>query len=310
MFSEVLEITVLETITPKSEANNERASFWSRIGLVALSGIMLLIGSVMRIIDIFVLGLGDDWINILPSKLIPFLVLVAVFWKYRTGELESVLGLSKYNFKSFIIFGILFGLALYLTTDVLSYIVYAGIDSTASLEFSVVAGPAMLVYTFFFFAINAFYEETLFRGLVQNAFRTKYGSLIGIVTSAIIFGFWHITWPFQRAMETGIFPLSEAIVMVVFSGILGAVFGICYEKYSARKTLVGTITAHTLLNYFNENLKFALDTGMQGPDLSFVNSTHMAIGLIFALGFFIFCFIYFWRYRLDGILNRLRMIRT
>ena len=307
---EVLEITILETITPETEDNPGKTSFWTRTGLIALAGIMLLIGSAMRIIDIFVLGLGDDWINILPSKLLPLLILVAVFWKYREGETESVLGLSRYNLRSFTIFGIIFGLSLYLTTDVLSYIVYAGIDPSAVLEVSIVAGPAMLVYTFIFFAINAFYEETLFRGLVQNAFRTRYGSLIGILVSAAIFGFWHITWPFQRAMETGIFPVSEAIVMVVFSGILGAVFGICYEKYSARRTLVGTITAHTLLNYFNENLKFALDTGIQGPDLSFVNSTHMAIGLIFALGFFIISITYFWRYRFDGVLNYLKKIRS
>jgi hypothetical protein len=68
--------------------------------------------------------------------------------------------------------------------------------------------------------------------------------------------------------------------------------------------LIGAITAHTLLNYFNENLKFALDTGMQGPDLSFINPTHMAIGLILALGFFIFSTLYFWRYRFDAVIER------
>ncbi|MFW9920302.1 MAG: lysostaphin resistance A-like protein [Candidatus Thorarchaeota archaeon] len=310
MLSEVIEITVLEAMTPENEEKAVRAPFWTRTGLIALSGIMLFIGSVMRVIDIFVLGLGDDWINILPSKLIPLLILVTVFLKYRTAETESILGLSRYNVKSFIVFGILFGVALYLTTDVLSFIVYAAIDTTVALEFSVVAAPAMLVYTFFFFAVNAIYEETLFRGLIQNSFAARYGSIPGILISAAIFGVWHITWPFQRAMETGIFPVGEAVVMVVFSGILGAVFGICYDRYSARKTLVGTITAHTLLNYFNENLKFALDTGMQGPDLSFVNSTHMAIGLLFALGFFIFSIIYFWRYRLDDVVSRIGRMRS
>lgn len=272
---------------------------------MTLTGIMLVFGSAMRIIDIFVLGLGDDWINILPSKLIPLLVLVGVFWKYRTSETASILGLTTYRLKQFMLFGIVFGVALYLTSDVLSYIAYAAIDSSVALEISVLVGPPMLVYTFFFFAVNAFYEETLFRGLVQNSFRERYGVGVGILSSAIIFGFWHITWPFQRALETGVFPLGEAAVMVIFSGILGGVFGICYEKYSARKTLIGTITAHTLLNYLNENLKFALNTGIQGPDLSFINPTHMAIGLIFALGFFILASVYFWRNRLDDVGDRI-----
>ena len=301
-----MEITVLEAKTLEPGAAPEKESFWTKSGLMTLTGIMLLFGSIMRIIDIFVLGLGDDWINILPSKLIPLLLLVGVFWKYRTSETVSVLGLNNYRLKQFIVFGIIFGVALYLTTDVLSYIAYAAIDSTAALEMSVLVGPPLLVYTFFFFAVNAFYEETLFRGLIQNSFRERYGVGVGIFSSAVIFGFWHITWPFQRALETGVFPVGEAAVMVIFSGILGGVFGICYEKFSARKTLLGTITAHTLLNYFNENLKFALNTGIQGPDLSFINPTHMAIGLIFALGFFIVSSAYFWRYRLDNVADWFR----
>jgi membrane protease YdiL (CAAX protease family) len=271
-----------------------------------ITGIMLVFGSFMRILDIFILGLGDDWINILPSKLIPLLVLVGVFWKYRTDETASVIGLNTYRLKQFVLFGILFGITLYLTTDVLSYIAYAALDTSVAIEISVLVGPPLLVYTFFFFAINAFYEETLFRGLIQNSFRERYGTGVGILSSAIIFGFWHITWPFQRAIESGVFPIGEAAVIVIFSGILGSVFGICYEKFSARKTLIGTITAHTLLNFFNENLKFALDTGIQGPDLSFINPTHMAIGLIFALGFFIFSSAYFWKYKLDDVTDWFR----
>ncbi|UCE09544.1 MAG: hypothetical protein JSW61_11310, partial [Candidatus Thorarchaeota archaeon] len=70
-------------------------SWWTTSSLLSLSAIMLAIGSLWRIVDIFVLGLGDTWLNILPSKLFPLLILVLVFHRFRREELSTVLGLSQ-----------------------------------------------------------------------------------------------------------------------------------------------------------------------------------------------------------------------
>ena len=53
----------------------EEHSYWSSMSLLTVSGIMLTIGVAWRIIDQFVLGLGDTWLNIMPSKLVPFLII-------------------------------------------------------------------------------------------------------------------------------------------------------------------------------------------------------------------------------------------
>ncbi|MFW9967684.1 MAG: hypothetical protein ACFFEA_11070, partial [Candidatus Thorarchaeota archaeon] len=65
----------------------------SRMGLLPLAGLLFLVAIVWRILDIFVLALGDTWINIMPSKLFPLLIMAAVFWRYRRNEFSSVLGL-------------------------------------------------------------------------------------------------------------------------------------------------------------------------------------------------------------------------
>jgi len=55
---------------------------------------MLLVGIAWRIVDIFILGLGDTWLNVMPSKLFPLLITLAYFWRYRRTETGSVLGVQ------------------------------------------------------------------------------------------------------------------------------------------------------------------------------------------------------------------------
>jgi membrane protease YdiL (CAAX protease family) len=298
-------MTVLEAVEQKTGTESGPRPFWTRVGLIPLAALMLVIGAVFRYTDTFVLGLGATWLNILPSKIIPLTITVALFWVYRRPEIKTVLGLETSNLRNRLVFGASYGLLLYLMINVISTVIYSFIDTSMGLQFTILIGPSMLVYTFFFFAVNAIYEETLFRGMVQNSFREKYGSRVGIFVSAVIFGFWHITWPIQQALETGIFPVQEAAVTVIFSAILGAVFGIYYEKFAGRKSLLVPIAAHTILNYLNESFKVALDTVIQGPDLSFVNSTHMAIGLVFALGMFVTSIAFFWKFRAEQVKARL-----
>lgn len=269
---------------------------------------MVIVGVVLRHIDVFVLNIDEFWTNIVVCKVLSLVILLGIFWKYRKEEVETVLGLSKYRLRGNIILGLALGITIIMMSNVVSLFVYSIIDPSVPIVFSILLSPPMLLYTFVFFAINAVYEETLFRGLLQNGFRERFGPSLGIFLSATVFGFWHLVWPLQTAIETGVFPLSDAIVKVVFSGILGAVFGIYYEKFSGRKTLVATITAHTLINYINEGFKVAFDTVTEGPDLSFLNPIHMGIGLVLVLGTFIVLSAVFWKYRYEQVSTRLEKL--
>jgi membrane protease YdiL (CAAX protease family) len=262
---------------------------------------MVALGVILRHLDVFVFSLGSTWMNILPCKVISLAILMGVFWIYRREEISSILGLTSENLKTNLMFGLILGIGMYFSINVLSMILYLFIEPSVGLQFSILIGPELLVYTLIFFAINAVYEEALFRGLLQNGFRKRYGVKAGILLSAAIFGVWHLVWPVYTYFTEGNFPVGDAVVMVVFSGLLGIVFGVYYERFTTRVSLVGPIAAHMLLNYLNESFKVALDTVVQGPDLSFISPVHMALGLSIALLTFSSCIIFFWKFRLEQV---------
>ncbi|MHA1925864.1 MAG: hypothetical protein ACW974_08110, partial [Candidatus Thorarchaeota archaeon] len=110
----------------------------SRLGLLPLAGLMFFVAVVWRIVDIFVLGLGDTWINIMPSKLFPLLIIAGVFWKYRNAEFSSVLGLAKGPyFRTQIILGIGIFAAWHLMLNVFPKIIYGAIDPAYTVSFAV-----------------------------------------------------------------------------------------------------------------------------------------------------------------------------
>jgi membrane protease YdiL (CAAX protease family) len=282
------------------ESARSESSLWSSIGLLKIGGIMLTIAVVWRIVDQFVLGLGDTWINILPSKLFPFLIILAFFWKYRPKEVESVLGLSRSRIRAQFALGLLVGVVFVLGIDFGGSVVYAlFFDPTYPLEFHILNGN-LLGYTLIFFLTNAFLEETLFRGLILNAFKTRLTPMISISLSAIIFGFWHAGWPI---INGGTDVLGQAVSMVFFTMILGIFFGIYYERFSSASSLVGPIAIHTIINFFSENFKFGPEPVIQGPDLAFSNAGLMVATLLMFLLVFIPLGLILWKYKIEQVAN-------
>ncbi len=287
---------VQETIDPE----HVEISTWSSISLLKIGGIMLTIAVAWRLVDQFVLSLGNTWMNILPSKLFPFLIILGFFKKYRSGEVETVLGLSRNNLQAQLVFGVLIGLVISLGIDFGGTIVYAAlIDPTYSLQLHIL-NEWLLGYTLLFFLTNAFLEETLFRGLLINGFKTRQTANRAILLSAIIFGFWHAGWPIVNG-AIGLDALSEITSMVFFTSILGIFFGVYYEKFNACQSLVGPITVHTLINFISECFKIGPEPVIQGPDLIFSTPGLMiATFLMFLLTFIPLCII-LWRYKIEEL---------
>ena len=277
-----------------------KSSPWSSIGLLKIGGIMLVIAAVWRVVDQFVLGLGNTWMNILPSKLFPFLIILGFFWKYRPKEIGSVLGLSREKFQAHLAVGLLIGIAISFGIDFGGTIVYGlFIDPSYPLQIHIL-NEELLGYMLFFFLTNAFLEETLFRGLLINAFKTRQTTNRAILLSAIIFGIWHAGWPIVNG-ATGTDAMNQVVSMVFFTAILGIFLGIYYERFNSGQSLVGPILVHTMFNFVSECFKIGPEPVIQGPDLVFLNPGLMATTLLMFFLIFIPLGIFLWRFRLEQV---------
>jgi membrane protease YdiL (CAAX protease family) len=258
---------------------------------------MLLIGIAWRIVDIFLLGLGDTWLNVMPSKLFPLLITLAYFWRYRRTETSSVLGLSQFQLRSQIALGVLTGFSFYLLADAGGAILYSVLfDPTFTLDVHMVYGE-LIAYMLVFFFVNAVFEETLFRGLLQNGLKTRISANNAILISATVFGVWHVFWPIINGFEEQILA-GQLIGMMFFTALLGVLFGLYYERFSSGATLVGPITIHTIINFMSEGFKIGPEPLIQGPDLAFANPTIMALSLTLAMILLCTLFLFVTRYKM------------
>ncbi len=277
---------MVTTVTESSrEAVQKNQSRWSSMNILVISGIMLTIGIIWRIVDQFVLGLGDTWMNIMPSKLFPFLILVGFFWKYRSSEIESVLGLSRKNLRLHVSVGLLLGFFFTFMIRLGGPLIYGlFIDSTYPVTLQIVDSE-LLGYMFLFFLTNAFLEETLFRGLLQNAFKTRVTPNMAILFSAVIFGLWHAGWPLLNGGPINE-VMSQVLTLVFGSAILGLLFGVYYERFSSGQSLAGLIMFHTLLNFIGECFKIGPDVGIIGPDIPLYSiSLTIVTSVLFAIAY-------------------------
>jgi membrane protease YdiL (CAAX protease family) len=241
---------------------------------------MLVLAVMWRNVDVFIFGFDKIWTNIMPSKLFPLLILLGLFWRYRKEEVGPVLGLNRMNINAHLILGLIIGVTLYLLGDFFAAVIYASFfDRTLSLEI-IIVNFDLLWYSSIFFLVNGILEEALFRGLLQNGLRDYFTANKSMLLSASIFGFYHLIWPIQTFMVEGVFPFTRAMIMVIFSGLLGLTFGIYYERFDSRRSLAGPIAAHTILNFLNENIKVSSAEVVPGPDVLLVNPIQMAIALI------------------------------
>lgn len=301
-------MTKAQLSVPASQVDEEPHSFWAHVPLLALAGLFLFIGVLWRNVDVFILGLSESWLNILPCKLFPLLIILGFFWLYRRSEFGTVLGLEIHEPRKHVTVGIIVGVTLFLMGDVIASILYwVFIDSSGGLSVTIVR-PHLLWYSAIFFLINAVYEEALFRGVLQNGLREYMSVNRAIFSSAAVFGVYHIIWPIYFA-GTGTLNSSHLFVYIVFSAILGAIFGIYYEKFSGRRTLLGPVIAHWLINFLNENIKIASAEVIAGPDVLLVNPVQMVIALVLVITAFSSMIYIFNKYRvehLDGWLQRNR----
>ncbi len=264
----------------------------SRSGLLRLTLALFSVATLWRLADIFVFDLGSTPINILPSKLFPLLILLATFWFFRRNEVSSILGLSSASLRTHLVVGTAVGIVLYSAGVVVPQALFS-LFTSEPLGIGIVNAD-LLWYGFVFFLTNAIMEETYFRGLLFNTLNLRMNAGRAIVLSSVLFGFWHIVWPIANGFQ-GTRLLVEMGISVVFSALLGVFFAIYYVYFSAKQSLVGTITAHTLINFLNEFLKVGFPSTMQGPDTPPSNPLLITLTAIIFVGSLAIMSILIWR---------------
>ena len=200
--------------------------------------VLLLIAVIFKIIDTFVLRLDELLGEIILSKSIGFLLVIAYLW--AVGKSVTAIGLHGRSVGKALIIGAT-GVALVL---ILSYgtqfslLVGAGkqpalaltaIDPKSGMEGSLLFALFLIVGNF----INSFMEEGLFRGVMLRHFRASLSFWRANFLQAALFGLWHLNWPIKQFI-TGQTDLSgasfQAIMLLLATGIFGFAMGYLYLK--------------------------------------------------------------------------------
>jgi membrane protease YdiL (CAAX protease family) len=90
---------------------------------------------------------------------------------------------------------------------------------------------------------NGFFEEFLFRGVLQTRLRLLAGPGWAIVAQALVFGLWHLGLGYTNTGHAGLAPAIASTL--VHQAVLGLLFGVLYER---TRNLLAPSAVHVVLN--------------------------------------------------------------
>lgn len=90
---------------------------------------------------------------------------------------------------------------------------------------------------------NGFFEEFLFRGVLQTRLRCMLAPSWAVVIQALVFGVWHLGLGFSNTAGGSLLPAVAATL--VNQAVLGLAFGIIFER---TRNLLAPSVVHVLLN--------------------------------------------------------------
>jgi len=226
---------------------------WSLRNTILLPIILFIVAVVFKIFDVFVFHIDERLGEIIISKSLGFLLVVAYLW--LVGKSVTAIGLhGKFAAKSLIIgstgivlillfsYGLQFGVLAGAGKE--PGLVFTAIDPTAGVTGGVGFAMFLLVGNF----INSFMEEGLFRGVMLRHFRVSLSFWRANFLQAAFFGIWHLNWPIKQYMtgqlDTGGLA-SQSLIIFVATGIVGFAMGYLYLKTG---NLWGPWIMHTINN--------------------------------------------------------------
>jgi membrane protease YdiL (CAAX protease family) len=226
---------------------------WSLRHTILIPIILFIIAVIFKILDVFVFHIDERLGEIIISKSLGFLLVVAYLW--LVGKSVRAIGLhGRFVEKSLIIgstgiiiillfgYGLQFGVLAGAGKE--PGLVFTAIDPTAGVTGGVGFALFLLLGNF----INSFMEEGLFRGVMLGHFRVSLSFWRANLLQAAFFGIWHLNWPIKQFL-TGQLDAgglaSQSFIIFVATGIVGFALGYLYLKTG---NLWGPWIMHTINN--------------------------------------------------------------
>lgn len=236
-----------------SQSRAERYNAFSLPQPIMVSLAFFLVVIALRSIDLFVLRPGDLSDQTIFSKVIGFL-LVLGYLRALQKPIRSI-GLHARNFDKAFLIGTLSLLVLYATLYAAQFSRLSLAGETPRLVFGAIdhetGTMGGLFFTWFYLVgqiLNAFMEESIFRGVILPHLMLKFRFWQANALQAILFGLAHLVFPLHSwvsGQATAKEAAAEAVTLLIFTTIGGLVFGTLYYRTDSLWT---GVFAHLLDN--------------------------------------------------------------
>jgi len=239
--------------TSLSAAQVGRPNAFLQVGPIVVSIGLFLVVVAVRSIDLFVLRLDEFPDPTMVSRILGSLLVLGYLWVLQKPI--SSIGLQAQNFnKAFLIGGvslvswyaILYGIQFYLLSAAgeTPRLVFAAInEKTAAL-----AGLSFTLVVLCGQVLNAFMEESIFRGLMLPNLMRQFRFWQANLLQAFLFGLAHLIFPlcnWVRGQVTLEEAVAQAIPLLIATTVGGLVFGYLYYRTGSLWT---SVFAHLIDN--------------------------------------------------------------
>ena len=263
------------SVLSKQEYEEETSRYRSMGEVLAnrpllLAGSFFLISFFFRIVDIFILEMNATDFGILPSKVIP-LVLILLYLRHSKREVSDI-GIHSRDWRSNVVLAILV------------IIVFNGvlIGGNFLTLFILNVQPQLSIYKMdyivhdlVFQTANAFMEEMLFRGVMLISFMAIIRPGRANLLQGFLFGLWHVVWPINSYLGGFISAgaaISWSVEYVLSSMTIGLLFGYMFLKTGS---LISPILLHFFVNLLSGYVSVA-------PSITVIKLGFGALALLLA----------------------------
>jgi uncharacterized protein len=230
--------------TSMSQAERHKALSLTRPIVVSLAFFFIVVA--LRSIEVFVPGLDALPDKSIVSKVLGFL-LVLGYLRVLRKPISSI-GLHARNFDKAFLIGGLSLIILYAALYSVQFYRLSSAGETPRLVFGAInrktAAMGGLYFTLFFLfgqVVNAFMEESIFRGVMLPQLMRRFRFWQANALQAFLFGLAHLVWPLRSwvsGQATASEAAAEAATLLVFTTIGGLVFGYLYYRTDSLWTAV------------------------------------------------------------------------
>ena len=221
-----------------SVSRAERYNALSLARPIVVSLALFFVVVVLRYTEVFVPGLNTLPDKSIVSKVLGF-ILVLGYLRVLRKPISSI-GLHSRNFNKAFLIGGLSMITLYMVLYTIQFYRLSSSGETPRLLFAVInketlvlGGLSFTLFHLFGQIVNAFMEESIFRGLMLPQLMRRFRFWQANVLQAFLFGLAHLVWPLMswlRGQSTAEEALAGAASLLIFTTVGGLVFGYLYYR--------------------------------------------------------------------------------